>query len=306
MQTVPDFPDFRHFTLDDKDWYETFYSNFPAYADFSFGNLMIWQGQEGNLQVSKLNENIVFLDKPQYLGGEIMLNFLGDKKVDETILALFEYQKEHGIEQALRGVPAFIVKKISDKDIVEISEDIDNAEYILDVEKLAKLDGHDMQSVRRYANKFKKATNDDYRVIASDVHDTVTHMHLTEALDKWDKAFATNDTAAQERPVMQRMFTLSKELGYKSAGVYAENQLTAFIVYRVLNDDTVLLNHHKTNYKYPGLSVALIHEAAKVLYEKGFKYINYEQDLGIEGLRLFKQKMKPVDMLKKYTLKPQN
>ena len=304
MQTVPVFPIFRHLTLADKDWFEEFYGDFPKYADFSFGNFVIWQGAENNLQISQLNGNLVFMDKPYYLDDQIMLNFFGNKKVTETMNALFKFQKSQHAEQELIGIPEFIIENIAEKDRYVITEDKNNAEYILDTKKLSDLEGHDLQSVRRYVSKFIKATDNDFTVVTSDMDSPGSRTKLEQTIESWEKSFATNDSAEKERPVMQRMFAVSEELGYKSVSIYVHGILTALVVYRPISTDTVVLNHHKTNYAYEGLSVALIHEAAKALSQQGFKYINYEQDLGIEGLRTFKQKLKPLFMLKKYTIRP--
>ena len=53
---------------------------------------------------------------------------------------------------------------------------------------------------------------------------------------------------------------------------------------------------------YKGVNAYLINELAKILYKKGIVYINWEQDLGILGLRENKESYLPTRYLKKYSL----
>lgn len=304
MQTVPTFPNFRHLALADKDWYEEVYAKYPKYADFSFGNLMIWRGTDDDLRISQLNGNIVILDKPHYMNGEVALNFMGNHEVNKTIKELLGFLQENNFNQVLLGVPEYVVNSIHDKDLYEITEDPDNNEYILDVERLATLEGSIMQSPRYFISKFKKAAGSDYYAVSADVNDEQNKQSLLAALEKWDKVFNTNDSADQEKLVMERMFKLAYRLDYKSINLYVKNEMVGFIIYRKIDSNTATYNHQKTNYSYPNLSFALVHESAKILHNQGFTHINYEQDLGIEGLRKFKQNLKPVHILKKYTIRP--
>ena len=50
----------------------------------------------------------------------------------------------------------------------------------------------------------------------------------------------------------------------------------------------------------------LMHETAKILIEKGYQFMNYEQDLGIPNLRAAKLAFSPTYFLKNTLLRMRN
>ena len=54
------------------------------------------------------------------------------------------------------------------------------------------------------------------------------------------------------------------------------------------------------NESFSGLGAFLIHENSRLLSEKGVQLFNWEQDMGINGLRIWKESYKPCYFLKKY------
>ena len=77
-----------------------------------------------------------------------------------------------------------------------------------------------------------------------------------------------------------------------------------FTVYEILSSEYAISHFAKADISYHrAINDMLNWEEAKVLDERGIKYFNWEQDLGIPGLRKSKEKYKPTFFLKKLSIK---
>jgi len=106
----------------------------------------------------------------------------------------------------------------------------------------------------------------------------------------------------KESIAIERCLAHAHDLDIEGYGVCIDDQLVAFIIFELASGATAMLHFGKADYKFPGASDYMKIELAKHLNKIDIKFMNIEQDLGIEGLRADKQSYKPVEFLKKYTL----
>lgn len=83
----------------------------------------------------------------------------------------------------------------------------------------------------------------------------------------------------------------------KGGVVINDGEVSAFCLYEKLSDEMILSHVELTDNSHRGVHSYLINELAKTIDEK---YINKEDDMGIPGLRRFKETYNPHYMLKKY------
>lgn len=305
METLPLFPNFRPITLDDREWYDAFYVQFPPYADFSFSNLLIWLNQRDDLALAQLSGNVILRCTNLYMGDQVMFNILGNTQIDETIDTIFAFQQESGLKQGLLGVPDFVLNQIRDITRFEVFDDRDNYEYILDARALADLEGPSFKRLRQYVHTYANSADSPAQVEQLDLADPNVAEYLRTNMNKWGKAFTTNDSASQERQVMDRTFELASKLGYENMSILVDGELVGFMIFQSkAYQSTVVANHLKSSYQYHNTSYYMTHQLARILSSRGINYINYEQDLGILGLRDFKMKLRPHHLLPKYNLTP--
>src|SRR5206468_385716 len=109
------------------------------------------------------------------------------------------------------------------------------------------------------------------------------------------------EEAESELLATDRLLKHAGHFNLHTLGVYIDDVMVAYSIYEIQGDYAV--GHFEKAIKtHPGLYDYLKHATAKKLHEQGVKYINYEQDLGIEGLRKAKLLLHPEAFLKKYTI----
>lgn len=66
-----------------------------------------------------------------------------------------------------------------------------------------------------------------------------------------------------------------------------------------LDNNTAAINHIKVNYSVQDIFRYTVYRLAKILKKSGIAEMNFEQDLGIEGIRTFKMRLRPSRFLEK-------
>ncbi len=79
---------------------------------------------------------------------------------------------------------------------------------------------------------------------------------------------------------------------------YADDEPAGFVIGEELNDETFVLHFAKARTRFKGVYQYLYNNFAKVLPPK-YRYLNLEQDLNKENLRVFKSSYVPDVMVKK-------
>ncbi len=297
---IPEFPEFKKIELSDKEDIEKFTSAYPPYSDFNFVSMWSWDIR-GEMRISQLNNNLVvrFTD---YLTGEPFYSFLGENDINETIKTLISFAKKEGINPSLKLIPGIIIDNIDAK-IFEIEEDRDNFDYILSIDKLKPHDGSQrkLSNRRKLINKLKNSGIFTVKVI--DIQQPEISEQILKVSVEWEKQRGISEDNAQH---LYRALKKSLQFSHKhtfSIGAFIENKLVGYSINEIINTEYALGNFQQADLNSSNVVYALLmQEAAILLSEFGCKYINLEQDLGIEGLKKWKASYDPVFFLKKYTI----
>lgn len=108
-------------------------------------------------------------------------------------------------------------------------------------------------------------------------------------------------TILAENEAVNRMLDDWQHLpGHIFGGVLIiDNRIMAFALGERLDDDTIAVHFEKASYAYRGAYAAI----NRIMLENvgsNYRFVNREQDLGIEGLRKVKLEYNPVRFIKKY------
>ena len=126
---IPNFPEYKKLSLDDKDEIENFVRKFPPYSDYNFTSLYCYNVND-KVEVSWLNDNLVVLFQ-DYTSDELFYSFLGDNLVTETTLTLLDYADGVGVKKELRLIPECTRAILNGTPELYTSEDANSFDYIL-------------------------------------------------------------------------------------------------------------------------------------------------------------------------------
>lgn len=296
---IPIFPTFRILEIEDKKDIENFTKNFPPYSDYNFTSLWTWNVQ-GQTEISLLNNNLT-IKFQDYITNEIAYSFLGINSVDETIIDLIKYSESTDNVPALQLIPESVVLNIKRPNEFVITEDIDNFDYILSVSELINLTGKELRGKKNLVNRFERMYGSDTKASVLDLTNENIKKEILQLFYTWEKSSKKERADTEnELKAIQRLLRYSDELQIYIIGLFVDNQLTAFSINEVINKEYGVIHYEKADISFTGVFQYLKQQSAINFQQQGCTFINYEQDLGIEGLRKAKMSYKPIKFLKKY------
>lgn len=295
------FPNFKILELSDLADIEEYTKKFPPYNDFDFMSLWTYN-TEGKNAVSLLNNNLI-IKIQDFITGDFFYSFLGTNNLKETIKILLAKSEEDNLERTLRLVPEVNFQPTSNlQEYFSIKEDPDSFDYILSVNELADLNGSKYHDKRNLVNRFIKSYP-EHSVELLDLTKEGTKQNIKDLFSLWEKRKERDRKETQmELTAIEKLFDLVNVLDIIGIGVFFQNKLIGFSTAHNVQDNFAILSFQKCDISYKGIYEYLTNETAKHLKTLGSEYINYEQDLGIPGLKRAKQLWRPVFFLKKITI----
>ena len=300
---IPQFPKFKYIELRDRAEIEKFTHKFPPYSDFNFTSMWIWN-IKGEMKVSKLNNSLVIRFN-DYITSKPFYSFLGTENASDTARVLLNFSAKEGLGSTLRLLTEETVKNI-DLDTFIITTDEDSYDYILSVDRLEKYEGSKFTSKRNYMKRFKGTYLSETRLINPGDHKI--SKGIKDLFSLWHLHKGLGDSYAEHEELsLLRFLKLNDYSKFISVGLFVNKVLVAFWILEQLDEEYSLSHYEKANVlEYVGIYPYLANETAKILSQRKIKYINFEQDLGIPGLRESKRSYSPSAYLKQYTLAYRN
>jgi hypothetical protein len=290
----PAFPSFKPLEPGDRAFVESRTRLFSPYSDFNFANLFAWD-DKSVARVSELNGNLVVLAS-DYVTGEPFLSFLGMRQVDATAHRLIASAKAMGIRPTLRLIPEEIAPHVS-KGAFRVEEDRESFDYIFSIPDFLDPACKVLSSRRRQAARFLR----EHPAAQFSAEKGIGNVRVrTELL------FLHEDRARRSGNTALETIALSRFLGSSAATnavfscVRLGGAIVAYSIDELLHRGYALSHFHKSTIELKGLDALLNFEIAKHPHSLGVRYWNWEQDLGLEGLRSWKTSYGPVHFLKKY------
>ncbi len=300
---IPEFPEFKKIELSDKQEVEQYTKGFPPYSDFDFISMLSWD-IAGAMRLSRLNGNLVvrFTD---YVTSTPFFSFIGNNLLNETTEALLNYSLQEGIEPLLKFIPAEMATVLDQKKF-SISEDRNSFDYIYSTAEHKSFSGGNFSGKRNEVSSIMKSHPENEAVVI-DVYNSDVQKGMIELYKKWgdNKLASSKGFEAHEEAAFNRLMSIASEnIGeLKGIGVYHKNELLAFCIYELANSEYAVGHTAKCDVSIKGTNALLMKSLANILYSSGILYFNYEQDLGLENLRISKERYRPTFFLKKHIVK---
>lgn len=289
--------EFRKLELKDKDIFQKYtygYINEEA----SFANVMMWNGGYFDANFALCCDTLII--NFANLGGKNRFSMPYGKS--ENILCavdkMCDYCSGFGIDYSLIDGNEDFIRRVENSGLYDIEyvQNRDYQEYVYAAEKLADLAGKELHAKKNHVNKFRSLYN--YRFEPMDVSVTDKCIELT---NKWLDAKYRGDRDAYKTELNSVITALNNFEYFNLFGgvLYVEDEIVAFTVGEERSADTALIHIEKADINYKGAFAAVNYEFANMLKSK-YKFLNREEDMGIEGLRKAKLSYRPEFLTDKY------
>lgn len=265
-------------------------------ADYNFANLYIWR-HEYDPRVYFMDNRLLII-MPRY--NELYAYPKGDGDVEPLIKALLDDAHERGHRLTMRGLTPKTLEELemsAYKNLFDIVEDRDNADYIYTAEKLRHLAGRHLSSKRNHIKHFKKNGPWHFDRVEAATLD-VAKVFVSEFYQEKDDP----DLAAEARAI-DEMFANYDTLGFVGGMLYQNDAPVAFTAGTLLDPLTFDVQFEKALPGVDGAYTMVNREFAEMVSTEypDLMYFNREEDMGLEGLKKAKESYHPDILLMKYT-----
>lgn len=294
---------FKYIEIEDREFFiKNVDYNYHVSCEYNFANLYMWGGIY-DTQWCEFDKSSLIL-----IGRENALLFpLAEKSSLDDIIELSKSFIESGGSGDITQVPkAFIDANEDDLNIIEdsktgkgdfteICEDRNFADYIHLSERLATLNGRKLRKKRNLITQFIKEYG-EYEDLP------LTEEYFDRCIELVYSKMVEGDTEHHEElEAIKRGFADFATLELDGRVIVLDRVVIAFAIFSPHMNNTYLVHFEKSDFNFKGASQIINQKSAEYLNDK-CKYINREQDLGIEGLRKAKLSYDPDCILINYDL----
>ena len=286
--------DLKQPTIQDRDWIQPIlYKSGCISSDCTFGSLFIWSDSY-NTKVGKYKNSLI----RAYGKGEYCFP-IGNDSIEDSICAMINDAKQRGFTFKLSGISKEQMEQVKSTmpGIFNFNEDRSIADYIYNSFDLINLSGKKYHNQRNQISQFKRSYSWSY--------EDITPENIIDCMDieeEWIKQnISTHDSRINgELIAIEKAVRFYKELNLTGGIIKVNNKPIAFTLGEEINNDAFLVHFEKALAPYVGAYKVINQEfSANRLYN--YKYVNREEDLGIEGLRKAKLSYHPSILMNKYS-----
>ncbi len=265
-------------------------------CEYSFANLFLW----GRKRVAE--QDGFLLIESQFDRRNVYIFPVGEGDLKAALDALIH-------DAAMRGIRCCLAA-LTEEECRLVEQlypgkfhfycDRDSYDYVYAIDDLADLKGRKFQKKRNHLNRFHQE-HPDARIVPLDETNRAAAFHLAE---QWYESRTAADPDSDyhlEHLALHRAFAFYAQLGMDGVVLMEQGKVLAFAMGSRLNADTFDIHFEKALDATDGAYGAINRGFACYLRQKypDIKWLNREDDLGIEGLRKAKLSYCPDHMVEK-------
>ncbi len=288
---------FKNITIDDKEIIEKYTKqNNYFLCEHCFTDIFIWRYNYSTKYC--IQDDFLFIKmKTHEDKKEMYLAPIGSGDLKKAIELIIEDSKQRNIPFIMISISEEIKIKIEEimPEVFDFEENRDNADYIYLAEDLINLKGKKFHSKRNFINRFKQTYEN--RWIFEDITEDNAHEVFNYQL-KWyeeNRGIGDNNSLFSETSAIAQALKNFKALELKGGLLRLDGNIIAFTLASRSAYDMFTVQIEKAEHSINGAYQIINNEFAKKNFE-GVKYVDREEDLGIEGLRKAKLSYNPVLM----------
>ncbi len=285
---------FKKPVLADRPWIQRLYeaSGYRG-AEYTFANLYLWSSYYGEVTEYEgyLCQRLVYRGVHQYLYPA------GSGDVRPVLEALWADSRREGHHFILRSLTQETMAALQAlyPERFDYEADRDAFDYLYDIDTLAELKGKKLQAKRNHINRFVEAYP-DWHIKA------VTEENLSVCRKLAERWYEGHHESPADRRALEKAFSHFDKLGFEGVILYAgQDRPVGFSMGNRISADTFDVNFEKAFAEVQGAYALVNREFARRIREdhSEIRYLNREDDMGIEGLRKAKESYHPI-FLEKY------
>ena len=290
---------FKTVTLCDKPWVDEIVlsENSPS-ADYNFGNIYIWDKYYRQL-ICRFGDRM--LTKLRYEGKPAFVFPIGSGPLRPAIEALREFAAYRGYPLVIRGITPkhreMLEAEYPGQFVFTLEEK--NQDYLYLAEKLSTYAGKSLHGKKNHCNRFEAENDWQWLPLTRELIPGCLDM-----LDVWteENAERLDKSVSFEHDAIIRAFAAFESLGLEGGVLKANGKIVGFSLGEMCCDDTFDVHFEKAEINMNGAYPMVCRELTRMLMARhpSLKYINREDDMGLESLRRSKQSYKPEYLLEKY------
>ena len=290
--------DFHRLKMHHKQQYEDILFSRPSLGcEYSFANKFLW----GQQRVAFLQGCVAFFS--HYDGRSVYPYPMGDGDRRAVLEAILHDAKTRGIPCRITGMNEENRRELENffPDRFAIRVDRDFFDYVYAIDDLADLKGKKFQKKRNHFNRFR-SEHPEYEVRE------LNRCNLRQAMgmvDDWYRHRLQTDPQGNyllENIALGRAFQHYEDLGMEGIMLLDRGRVLAVTMGSRLSPDTFDIHFEKAREDADGAYNAVNCEFARFLRLKypEVRFLNREDDMGLEGLRKAKLSYNPHHMEEKY------
>lgn len=288
---------FRPVDLIDKKIYETYlFQEYKRGCEYTFANLCLW----GNQQIAYLSNQIVLFSQFDQLQIYAFPFGEGDKK--DALDAIIADAKERNIPCKISGLCQETIQYMEKcyPGMFRYQCPRDSYDYVYSIDDLADLKGKKYQKKRNHYNRFRRE-NPDY---TAELLNEQNHSKVMEMVNNWyEEKLAENPDSDfdMEKTALFKALEQYKELGMVGLVLLKGERIIAMTLGSQMSSDTFDVHFEKACSDVNGAYAAINCEFAQYIRMQypHIKFLNREEDMGIEGLRKAKESYYPHHLIEK-------
>ncbi len=278
-------------SIDDKNTFYEYYAKYPVmHCDYNFSNLIFygdiyryqWFTFEDHLVIYNPVKDLIFMP----VGEPYNLDFL------KEISDIFKSSDKSGNFCFCSN--DFIAANPDLSFYFDVIEDRSCANYIYKTDKLANLAGRDLHGKRNLISQFIKNYPENETFETEKIKmDCENFRSCVELAKKWlNNKGEVDETMQIELHILEKICKYVKDLDLGLVVLKVKAQIVAFSIFSRQTKEMATVHFEKFDVDYAGASQMINKKTAMFLLNK-YKYINREDDLGLESLRRSKLSYKP-------------
>lgn len=290
--------EFRDISISDKTRADTALkeSDFRG-CEYSFANNLAWR---------RLADTKMTFYKDFYLlcafdgGPEPYFTFpAGSGSYSEIIGEMKKYAESNGSPLIIGGVTRELLPLFSElfPDMYTAVPERDSFDYIYNSGDLIDLPGRKFHSKRNHLARFRELDCQFSLITEKDFDDCI--VFITDTYNK--RSGSADRSSIAEQFAVNTFFSFFDTLGLQGGIIRRDGRVIAVTIGEQLCSDTYCVHIEKADTAYNGIYAGINNCFAQACMSS-FKYVNREEDMGLEGLRRSKSSYNPAFLLEKYTV----